>query len=83
MPWYANPIRNKILVALVKRKGELIDDDLLRLIQKSDQGATALLINKELMNLEIEGVVTISQITKTRKRIKIRNQELLNPELFK
>ncbi|MBD3187327.1 hypothetical protein GF325_10890 [Candidatus Bathyarchaeota archaeon] len=82
MSWRANPIRNRILVALLKRKGEIIDDDLTRLIQKNDQSVSSKNVEKELMNLEIAGVVSISQITRTRKRVKLINKETLNPSLF-
>nr|MDO8115522.1 hypothetical protein [Candidatus Sigynarchaeota archaeon] len=77
------PLRNKIIVALIKRKGEIIDDDLARLVQRGDDSTTDELLQKELMNLEIQGVVTISQITKTRKRVKLQNTDILNPDLLK
>ncbi|MHA1794382.1 MAG: hypothetical protein ACTSVI_17230 [Promethearchaeota archaeon] len=82
MNWRANPIRNRILVALIKRKGEVIDDDLVRLIQKNDQSITIKSIEKQLLSLEILGIVSISQITKTRKRVKLIRPELLNPDLL-
>ncbi|MHA1999007.1 MAG: hypothetical protein ACTSU9_12860 [Promethearchaeota archaeon] len=56
---------------------------MVRLIQKNDQNVNSKKIEKELMNLEIVGVVSISQITKTRKRVKLINKEYLNPRLLK
>ncbi|MHA1680147.1 MAG: hypothetical protein ACTSUE_04015 [Promethearchaeota archaeon] len=53
------------------------------MIQKNDQNVNSKKIEKELMNLEIVGVVSISQITKTRKRVKLINKEYLNPRLLK
>ncbi len=70
-------------MALIKRKGEIIDDDLARLVARGDDSTTDELLQKELMNLEIQGIVTISQITKTRKRVKLQNTDMLNPELLK
>ncbi|MHA1714033.1 MAG: hypothetical protein ACTSXP_00175 [Promethearchaeota archaeon] len=68
--WRPNPLRNKIVVALLRRKGEISDDELIRLMQKNDQSITPQMIQKELMSLEIEGVLLISQMTKTKKRVK-------------
>ena len=81
--WSAAPLRNKILVALVKRGGEIIDDDLARLVQRGDESVSNDFLQRELMCLEIQGVVNISQITKTRKKIKLINQERLNPDILK
>lgn len=83
MSWSASPLRNKIIVALIKRGGEIIDDDLARLVQRGEESISSDTLQRELMCLEIQGVVNISQITKTRKKIKLINQERLNPDLFK
>ncbi len=83
MSWSASPLRNKIIVALIKRKGEILDDDLARLVQRGEDIISDDVLQRELMNLEIQGVVNISQITKTRKKIKLINQDRLNPDLFK
>nr|MDO8108966.1 hypothetical protein [Candidatus Sigynarchaeota archaeon] len=83
MSWSASPLRNKIIVALIKRKGEILDDDLARLVQRGEEIVSDDVMQRELMCLEIQGVVNISQITKTRKKIKLINQDRLNPDLFK
>lgn len=80
MSWTAVPLKNKIITALIKRKGEVIDDDLARLIQVNENDEA---FQRELMALEIAKIVSIAQITKTRKRVKLINQDRLNPALFK
>ncbi|MEX2684619.1 MAG: hypothetical protein Q6373_023815 [Candidatus Sigynarchaeota archaeon] len=83
MSWSASPLRNKILVAIIKRKGEILDDDLARLISRGDEVVSSEILERELMALEVQGIVTVSQITKTRKKIKLINQDRLNADLFK
>ncbi len=83
MSWSASPLRNKILVAIVKRKGEILDDDLARLVQRGDEVVSTEILERELMALEVQGIINVSQITKTRKKVKLINQERLNPDLLK
>nr|MDO8083235.1 hypothetical protein [Candidatus Sigynarchaeum springense] len=83
MSWSASPLRNKILVAVVKRKGEILDDDLARLIQRRDEAISNEVLERELISLEVQGIINVSQITKTRKKIKLVNQDRLNSDLFK
>jgi hypothetical protein len=83
MSWSATPLRNKIIVALVKRGGEVLDDDLGRLVQRGEEAVSPEIMDRELMSLEVQGIVNISQITKTRKKVKLINQDRLNPEILK
>jgi len=71
------------LVAVVKRKGEILDDDLARLIQRRDEAISNEVLERELISLEVQGIINVSQITKTRKKIKLVNQDRLNSDLFK
>ncbi len=83
MSWSASPLRNKILVAIVKRKGEILDDDLARLVQRGDEVVSNEILERELISLEVQGIINVSQITKTRKKIKLINQDRLNADLLK
>jgi Fe2+ or Zn2+ uptake regulation protein len=83
MSWSATPLRNKIIVALVKRGGEVLDDDLARLVQRGEETVSTEIMDRELMSLEVQGIVNISQITKTRKKIKLINQDRLNPDILR
>ena len=69
--WNAIPLRNLILSAVSKRQGVILDTDLYTLVQRQDKNASLDRLNKELMRLEIEGLIHVSQITKTKRRVEI------------
>lgn len=66
------PLRNSIIDILKKRRGVILDDELLRALKKElgDEPSEAEL-NSALMQLEINGLVHVSQITKTKRRIEV------------
>ncbi len=65
-------MRNSIIDILKKRRGVILDDELLRALKKElgDEPSEAEL-NSALMQLEINGLVHVSQITKTKRRIEV------------
>ena len=69
--WKAIPLRNIILSSVHRRQGVILDTDLYTLVQREDKNASLDRINKELMRLEIEGLIHVSQITKTKRRVEI------------
>ncbi|MFX1368538.1 MAG: hypothetical protein ACFFAY_08080 [Promethearchaeota archaeon] len=70
--WSIMPLRNNIIDILKKRRGVILDDELLRALKKElgDEPSEAEL-NSALMQLEINGLVHVSQITKTKRRIEV------------
>lgn len=66
------PLRNLIVDILKKRRGVILDDELMRALKKElgDEPSDAEL-NSALMQLEINGLVHVSQITKTKRRIEV------------
>ena len=72
MPWTAIPIRNLIVELVKKRRGVILDDELRRILKK-EMGAepSDSELNQALMQLEINGIVHVSQITKTKRRIEV------------
>ncbi len=68
--WNSMPLKNVIMSILQKRHGVILDDELQRAIKKvlGKQPAPSEL-NGALMQLEINGLVHVSQITKTKRRI--------------
>lgn len=66
------PLRNIIIDILKKRRGVILDDELHRALKKElgDEPSEAEL-NSALMQLEINGLVHVSQITKTKRRIEV------------
>ncbi|NHJ12126.1 MAG: hypothetical protein EAX95_00535 [Candidatus Thorarchaeota archaeon] len=70
--WSVMPLRNLIVDILKKRRGVILDDELMRALKKElgDEPSDAEL-NSALMQLEINGLVHVSQITKTKRRIEV------------
>ena len=70
--WSVLPLRNVIIDILKKRRGVILDDELIRVLKKElgDEPSDAEL-NQALMQLEINGLVHVSQITKTKRRIEV------------
>ncbi len=70
--WTAIPLRNLIVSILRKRHGVILDDELNRAVRKEwGKIPSQSEMNAALMQLEINGIVHVSQITKTKCRIEI------------
>ncbi len=78
--WISVPLKNLIVNILEKRQGVIIDDDLERILSREYGELSPAELNRALMSLEINGIIHVSQITKTKRRIeKIRSgQEFLS-----
>ncbi|MGY5856147.1 MAG: hypothetical protein RTS72_06055 [Candidatus Thorarchaeota archaeon] len=71
-PWNAMPMTNLVVAIVKKRRGVILDDELVRALKKElgtepSDGE----LNAALLQLEINGLVHVSQITKTKRRIEI------------
>lgn len=70
--WSILPLRNIVMEILQKRRGVILDDELERSLKKElGQEPSDAELNAALMELEINGLVHVSQITKTKRRIEI------------
>ena len=70
--WSIMPLRNIIIDILKKRRGVILDDELLRALKKElGSEPSEAELNSALMQLEINGLVHVSQITKTKRRIEV------------
>jgi|Deesub1362B_J571_1020462.scaffolds.fasta_scaffold11100_3 Fe2+ or Zn2+ uptake regulation protein len=72
--WNLTPIKVLIL-QIVKKHQVLLDSDLERQLQKYVKNLSPTELNKALLQLEIEGLIHVSQITKTKRKI-----EIITPE---
>lgn len=71
-PWNAMPLRNLIVTVLQKRRGVILDDELVRALKKEiGSEPSDAELNSALLQLEINGLVHVSQITKTKRRIEV------------
>ncbi len=70
--WNVLPLRTVIMNILRKRRGVMLDDELERAIKKEiGRHPTDAELNDALMQLEINGLIHVSQITKTKRRIEM------------
>lgn len=71
-PWNAIPITNLIVQIVRKRRGVILDDELIRALKKElGTEPSDAELNSALLQLEINGLVHVSQITKTKRRIEV------------
>ncbi len=70
------PMTNLVVSIVKKRRGVILDDELNRALKK-ELGAepSEAELNAALLQLEINGLVHVSQITKTKRRIEIISEE--------
>jgi len=66
------PLPNLVVSIVKKRRGVILDDELIRALKKElGSEPSDAELNKALMQLEINGLVHVSQITKTKRRIEV------------
>jgi Fe2+ or Zn2+ uptake regulation protein len=67
--WNPVPLRNVLLSVLSKHQGVILDNELVAIIEKEYGEVSPATLNKALMDLEISGIIHVSRITKTKRRI--------------
>jgi hypothetical protein len=71
-PWNAVPLTNLVVQIVQKRRGVILDDELIRALKKElGTEPSDAELNSALLQLEINGLVHVSQITKTKRRIEV------------
>ncbi|MHA1135439.1 MAG: hypothetical protein ACTSSE_03045 [Candidatus Thorarchaeota archaeon] len=71
-PWNAVPLTNMVVQIVKKRRGVILDDELIRALKKElGTEPSDAELNSALLQLEINGLVHVSQITKTKRRIEV------------
>lgn len=71
-PWNAIPLTNLIVQIIKKRRGVILDDELVRALKKElGSEPSEAELNAALLQLEINGLVHVGQITKTKRRIEV------------
>ncbi len=75
-PWNAMPMTNLVVSIVKKRRGVILDDELVRALKKElGTEPSEAELNAALLQLEINGLVHVSQITKTKRRIEVISEE--------
>lgn len=67
--WNAVPLRNVIMSVLAKHQGVILDNELVPILEKEYGEISQSGLNKALMDLEISGIIHVSRITRTKRRI--------------
>ena len=66
------PMTNLVVEIVKKRRGVILDDELIRALKKElGTEPSEAELNAALLQLEINGLVHVSQITKTKRRIEV------------
>ncbi|MCG3254178.1 MAG: hypothetical protein KAX09_10020 [Candidatus Heimdallarchaeota archaeon] len=69
--WKSMPLATAVLMAIQKRQGVLLDDELSKILSMEFGDVSKTEINQILMELEIRGIVHVSYITKSKRRIEL------------
>lgn len=69
--WNVTPVKNMIINILMKRQGIILDDELKTNLDNENMSVSDTELNDILMALEIEGIIHVSRITKTKRRIEL------------
>ncbi|MHA1212104.1 MAG: hypothetical protein ACTSSH_06555 [Candidatus Heimdallarchaeota archaeon] len=67
--WKTMPLATAVLMAVEKRQGVILDDELSKILSMEFGEVSKAEINQVLMELEIRGIVHVIYITKTKRRI--------------
>jgi len=70
-PWGARPVYTAIIELLEKKKGTLTDLELLKALKDTYGDLSQSAFQKALMKLEIEGLIHVSSLTKTKKCVEL------------
>ena len=69
--WRSKPLHIVILDLLESRRGVMLDTVLSRLLEKNENAVSESEINNSLMQLEIKGAISVSNIKKNQKKIEL------------
>ena len=69
--WKTMPLATAVLMAIQKRQGVLLDDELVKILSMEFGDVSKTEINQILLELEIRGIVHVSFITKSKRRIEL------------
>ncbi|MFX0134516.1 MAG: hypothetical protein ACFFDN_12825 [Candidatus Hodarchaeota archaeon] len=75
--WRHLPLKNIIIEIIFKNKGMMTDIGLYNRLIKEDKNLSQSDLSKTIMALEIEGLVNVTKITKTKNKIELINSDLL------
>ena len=70
--WDVQPVYTSVVETLLKKNGNLTDNELYTSLKKTHKDLSLRELNKTLMMLEVEGVIQVFNLTKNKRRVEIR-----------
>lgn len=68
--WKPHPLYT-VIIELLQRKGPTTDTELYNMLKEAYGDSGFSVLNKELMRLEIEGVIRVSALTRGKRRLEL------------
>ncbi len=69
--WDVQPLHTSIVEILLKKGGASTDTELCTALEKSRGDMNFRELNRELMRLEVDGVIQVSSLTKNKRRVEL------------
>jgi len=70
--WDVYPLRIALVEALQKKQGVSTDVELLDLLRQNYEDLSFKELNILLMKLEVEGMISVTSLTKTKRRVELK-----------
>ena len=70
--WDVYPLRIALMEALTKKQGVSTDVELYDVLKKTYDDLSYRALNRALMKLEVEGMIHVSSLTKTKRRVELK-----------
>ncbi|MHA1822028.1 MAG: hypothetical protein ACTSU2_11710 [Promethearchaeota archaeon] len=81
--WKVNPLKNEIILTLIRHKGEMLDSELLRVLSNIYSDINQIKLNHVLFELEVEMVIEVTRVKKNVNKISLRKNAPIDPSLLK
>ena len=81
--WKIHPIKNEIILTLIRHKGEMLDTDLLRILQNQYVDISKSNLSRILFNLEVQMIIDVQRLRKNVNKIALRKDAPISEILKK
>ena len=81
--WKIHPIKNEIILTLIRHKGEMLDSDLLRILQNQYVDINKSGLSRILFSLEVQMLIDVQRLRKNVNKIALRKDAQISEFLKK
>ena len=81
--WKIHPVKNEIILTLIRHKGEMLDTDLLRILQNQYVDINKSSLSRMLFNLEVQMLIDVQRLRKNVNKIALRKDAPISDFLKK